>query len=237
MSETARKHRISHGDSGWVTLGRASEILGVDESTLRRWADSGRLRVYRTPGGHRRFSVVNLEEMVAGERQHHQATDDIERLAVAKIRRQLQRARHQEDGWYASLSEADRQRLRDQGRRLLEIVGEYLNKRSRRSGLLDEALEIGGAYGRILIEAGLPLPSAIGAYIGFRKTMDETTRQAAVRESLPMEEALEACGQVHALGDQVLRGLAAAYETDLSDDATGSPAAAIHTTRLEKYRA
>ena len=23
----------------WVTLGKASEILGVDESTLRRWAD------------------------------------------------------------------------------------------------------------------------------------------------------------------------------------------------------
>jgi hypothetical protein len=27
-----------------------------------------------------------------------------------------------------------------------------------------------------------------------------------------MEEALDACGQVHALGDQVLLGLASAYE-------------------------
>ena len=58
----------------------------------------------------------------------------------------------------------------------------------------------------------LPLPSAVGAYIGFRKTMDETTNQAALRESLPIEEALSASGQVHALGDQVLLGLTAVYE-------------------------
>ena len=77
--------------SRWVTLRRACEILGVDESTLRRWADAGRLRVYRTPGGHRRFSLVNLEEMVAGEGKHRNA-DEVERLAVAKVRRQLQRA-------------------------------------------------------------------------------------------------------------------------------------------------
>jgi len=197
----------------WVTLGRASEILGVDDSTLRRWADSGRLRVYRTPGGHRRFSLVNLEEIVAGDAKHR-GSDEIERLAVARIRRQLQQARQHEDVWYTSLSESNRQKLRDLGRRLIEMVGEYINKRSRRTGLLEEAQEIGGAYGSVLIEAGLPLPSAIGAYIGFRRTMDETTRQAALHEALPMEEALEACGQVQALGDQVLRGLVAAYEAE-----------------------
>ena len=204
----------SGGDSSrWVTLGRASEILGVDDSTLRRWADSGRLRVYRTPGGHRRFSVVNLEEIVAGDTRHR-GSDEIERVAVARIRRQLQRARQKEDGWYSSLSVSRRQKLGDLGRRLIEMVGEYLDKRSPRPRLLEEALEIGGSYGRVLIESGLPLPSAIGAYIGFRRTMDETTRQAALHESLPTEEALEACGQVHALGDQVLRGLAAAYEVE-----------------------
>jgi excisionase family DNA binding protein len=197
--------------SDWVTLARACEVLGVDESTVRRWADAGRLRVFRTPGGHRRFSLANLQEMVAGDTRHRGA-DEVERLTVAKIRRQLQRARQHGDAWYASLSEDNRQQLRDLGRRLVEIVGEYLDKRSHRSALLDEALEIGGAYGRVLIDAGLPLPSAVGAYIGFRKTMDETTRLAATKESLPVDEALAACGQVHVLGDEVLLGIAAAYE-------------------------
>jgi len=202
----------------WVTLRRACEILGVDESTLRRWADTGRLRSYRTPGGHRRFSLVNLEAMVAGE-SRTRGSDEMERIATARIRRQLQRARQQDQGWYASLTEGNRSELRDLGRRLVEMVGEYLDKRTRRAGLLDEALEIGGRYGRVLQEAGLPLASAVGAYTGFRRTIDETTRQSAVRESLPLDEALAAIGQVHALGDQVLLGLAAAYEAAAEPEA------------------
>jgi excisionase family DNA binding protein len=194
-----------------VTLGRACEILGVDESTLRRWADAGRLRVYRTPGGHRRFSLGNLQELLNGDGRGRNA--QIGRMAFARIRQELKKAREQQGGWYNSLSESDRQRFRDLGRRLVEMVGEYIDKRTRRPGLLDEAFEIGTAYGHILIGANLPLPSAVEAYIGFRKTMDETTRQASTRESLPTEEALDACGQVHTLGDQVLLGIAAAYET------------------------
>lgn len=194
----------------WVSLSRACEILGVDESTLRRWADSGRLRSYRTPGGHRRFSLVNLEEMVAGENRHRGA-DEMERLVVPRIRRQLQRARQDQDGWYAQLSEGNRQALRELGRHLIEMAGEYMDRRTRRAGLLDQALDIGHEYGRILIEAGLPLSSAIAAYIGFRKTMDETTRQTALREQMPVEDALEAYGHVHGLGEQVLTGIAAAY--------------------------
>jgi excisionase family DNA binding protein len=196
---------------GWVSLRRACEILGADESTLRRWADAGRLRVYRTPGGHRRFSLSDLDSMVSGDGRHRGA-EEVERIAVAKIRRQLQRARQDNQGWYAHLSEDSRQRLRDLGRRLIEMAGEYMDKRTRRSSLLDEALEVGREYGEILIDEGLPLPSAVGAYIGFRKTMDETTNQAALRESLPIEEALSASGQVHALGDQVLLGMTAVYE-------------------------
>jgi hypothetical protein len=149
--------------------------------------------------------------MVAGDNRTR-GSEEVERIAVAKIRRQLNRARQQEQGWYVSLSDANRERLRDLGRRLIEMASEYLDKRTRHTGLLDEALEVGEAYGSILIDAGLPLPSAVGAYIGFRKTMDETTRQTAMRESLPIDEALAAYGHVHALGDQVLLGITAAYE-------------------------
>ena len=35
--------------------GRGLPLLQVNEATLRQWADHGHLRVYRTPGGHRRF--------------------------------------------------------------------------------------------------------------------------------------------------------------------------------------
>jgi excisionase family DNA binding protein len=212
QTQATALERPRRTDGGrWVTLRRAREILGVDESTLRRWADSGRLQVYRTPGGHRRFALDNLQEMVSGETPHRGA-DEVERVASARIRRQIQRARQQGDAWYAGLSDADREELRDLGHRLLEMAGEYLGKRTHRATLLDEAREVGGAYGRILIDSGLPLASAVGAYVGFRRTMDETTRQTSIRESLPVERALEATSQVHILGDQVLLGIAAAYE-------------------------
>ena len=38
-----------------LTLGEAARLLCVSTSTVRRWADGGRLRMVRTEGGHRRL--------------------------------------------------------------------------------------------------------------------------------------------------------------------------------------
>jgi excisionase family DNA binding protein len=38
-----------------MAIAEAAAALGVSSSTLRRWSQSGRLRVIRTAGGHRRF--------------------------------------------------------------------------------------------------------------------------------------------------------------------------------------
>jgi excisionase family DNA binding protein/PAS domain S-box-containing protein len=46
-----------------VTLGEAAQLLGVSPSTLRRWADSGRLETVRTSGGHRRFARAALRRL------------------------------------------------------------------------------------------------------------------------------------------------------------------------------
>lgn len=34
-----------------------ARLCGVNESTIKRWADSGRLRCLKTPGGHRKFRI------------------------------------------------------------------------------------------------------------------------------------------------------------------------------------
>ena len=48
-----------------VTLGEAAEALGVSTSTVRRWADTGRIQVVRTSGGHRRFPASELRRLAA----------------------------------------------------------------------------------------------------------------------------------------------------------------------------
>jgi excisionase family DNA binding protein len=45
-------------------VGDAAAYLGVSPASLRKWSDQGLLRVYRTPGGQRRYSVADLDEFM-----------------------------------------------------------------------------------------------------------------------------------------------------------------------------
>ncbi|MBB6429586.1 hypothetical protein [Algisphaera agarilytica] len=45
-----------------------AQVIGVSESSLKRWADDGRVRVTRTAGGHRR---ITLQEAVRFAREAH----------------------------------------------------------------------------------------------------------------------------------------------------------------------
>ena len=51
--------------SATVALGEAAEALGISTSSLRRWADTGRIRALRTAGGHRRFPVSEIQRISA----------------------------------------------------------------------------------------------------------------------------------------------------------------------------
>ena len=61
--------RASGGQPRWLRVQQAADTLGVSASTVRRWADAGRLVGQRTPSGQRRFAVAELEAIAAGRRQ------------------------------------------------------------------------------------------------------------------------------------------------------------------------
>lgn len=44
-----------------LSVGQAAEYLGVSAASLRHWSNEGRLIVYRTPGGQRRYRVDDLD--------------------------------------------------------------------------------------------------------------------------------------------------------------------------------
>lgn len=196
----------------WLTLGQACRVLGVDESTLRRWADNGHVRAFRTPGGHRRFAETELRELLAGRAHNGQQYRELGELAISRIRRQLHQRPAREAPWYATVNEESRERLRPLGRRLATLTADYLGRRTRRTGLLDDARSLGFEYGRELASSGLSLQQAVAAFVFFRRNLDGATKQASQRHGLDAAEALNACEQVIDLADQVLVGLIEAYE-------------------------
>lgn len=197
----------------WITLGQACKLLGVNESTLRRWADAGHVRSFRTPGGHRRFSEEDLRSLVSGQSTTtKEPYTTISNLALARIRRRLQRGSEKSAPWYSHLDERGRERLRPLGRRLVSVVSEYLERGSNRTRLSEEVQEIGHEYGRELANEGLSMREFLEAFTFFRKGLDDTAMEVSRQNELPVEEAVEVWELLSNLADQILLAMAEAYE-------------------------
>jgi len=192
----------------WLTLGQACRLLNVDESTLRRWADAGQVRTFRTPGGHRRFADGDVRAIVMGRSRTHM--NEVGDLATRRIRRQLH---HRPEDWYAKVGEEQREKLRPLGRRLMTLVADYVAKRGRKTSLLEEARATGAEYGAELATAGMSLSQAMHAFTFFRRSLDQSAKQALAKAGTPHAESVEVCEQIMALADEVLLGIAGAYET------------------------
>jgi excisionase family DNA binding protein len=197
----------------WITLGQACKLLGVNESTLRRWADAGHVRSFRTPGGHRRFSEDDLRVLMAGQVPAvSEPYTAISNIALARIRRRLQRGKGQSAHWFSNLAEEDREQMRPLGRRLVALVSEYLTRGARRSDLLDEARGIAHEYGQLLIHDGMSLRDAVEGFTFFRKALDETAMEEVQKNELTTDKAIELWELLTNLGDQVLISIAESYE-------------------------
>lgn len=46
-----------------ISSKRAAGLLKVNESTIKRWADNGTLKCFRTPGGHRKFRLSDITSL------------------------------------------------------------------------------------------------------------------------------------------------------------------------------
>ena len=60
-----------------VSTGRAAQILGIDRSTLTRWAASGLVAPSsRTVGGHMRWNPAALRDQIADLQSHDTANGE-----------------------------------------------------------------------------------------------------------------------------------------------------------------
>ncbi len=47
-----------------LTTDHVSKILHVGPSTVKRWTEEGKLKCFRTPGGHRKFKMESVQEFI-----------------------------------------------------------------------------------------------------------------------------------------------------------------------------
>jgi MerR family regulatory protein. len=52
-----------------LNVSEASTYLGVSAASLRNWSDKGLVPFYRTPGGQRRYELVDLDRFIDSMRQ------------------------------------------------------------------------------------------------------------------------------------------------------------------------
>jgi excisionase family DNA binding protein len=64
MGYDGTRRRAGGARPEWLTLGQAATYVGVAQSTMRKWTDSGRVASFKTPGGHRRYRRSDLDQFL-----------------------------------------------------------------------------------------------------------------------------------------------------------------------------
>lgn len=185
-----------------MSLGEVCRALEINEATLRQWADRGRLPVYRTPGGHRRFLREDVDALLS---RNQPTGTDPEDLALQRIRRKLSQSDFAEQPWMASFQAEGRDRMRLFGRRLLSLLlRNDLEGQSRRKGeTMSETHMLGHEYGSEMAARGVPLTDSVQAFLFFRQAVVESVQPDRLR-------------QVVEIADGVLVGLVDAYSIRLA---------------------
>jgi excisionase family DNA binding protein len=166
-----------HGDVRWLSLHEASERLDVHPATLREWADRGRLRSFRTPGGHRRFSEEDVNALAA------QAPPELALFmsaAVGRARLATSAGQLVSQPWYAQFDEAAKVRQRELGLDLMRLLVAYLGEPEK--GWSNEIRVLGRRYSSLARSAGLSLGDAMRAFHHFEGLVHSSVAEMAAAQ-------------------------------------------------------
>ena len=188
----------------WIGLSEAARLLGVHPSTVRSWADNGKLSVHRTAGGHRRFLRSEIEDVRRGPEKSG-AQFMIENV-IGRTRLEVAEGRLQDQDWYRRLTEPQREAYREKSHRLVQQVGELIG-----ANTTEEPHQIGREYAKISLDAGMTLVEAVEAFLFFRGFLMESIYSLQEAQSGPAWTQFQR--QAANFIDAVLVTIVETYET------------------------
>jgi excisionase family DNA binding protein len=178
------------GQQQWLTLKDASEFLGVHFTTLRAWADSGEIRVFRTPGGHRRFSLADLRRFLeerAGQALIRNETALVE-AAIGRARKELRSLPQEQERWRYPLDSDASDLRRQRGRQLFSLAIAYVLKPNQRLRLLEEGRKLGYEYGAEARQSRVGLAATGRAVRFFRSQLIATVQSEDHSEGMDADD-------------------------------------------------
>ncbi len=187
--------RRPRADRDWVGLSEASRLLGVSAATLRRWSDAGRLRVFTTPGGHRRFSRAALERLLPADRSRRPSLGGagFTPSRIARTYRRASRKAAPELPWVLTLSDEQRILFRERGQVLAASLLQYLDATQPETAAhhLKEASVTAGEYGRVAAMLGLSLSQTVEGFLRFRAPFHHELALATRRRGFDTAESTD----------------------------------------------
>jgi excisionase family DNA binding protein len=187
--------RSASRDPDWVGLSEASRVLGISPATLRRWSDAGRLRVYTTPGGHRRFSRAALERLLPADRSRRPSIGGagLSPSRIARTYRRASRDAAPELPWVLTLSDEQRLLFRERGHILAASLLQYLDAPQPEAAAhhLEEASGSATEYGTVAATLGLSLSQTVEGFLRFRAPFHQELAVAARRRGFDTAETAD----------------------------------------------
>lgn len=158
--------------ASWLSITEASKRLNIHPATLRDWSDRGKIRTFRTPGGHRRFSGDDVDALAS------EAAPELAlfmNALVGQARLATSAGRLANEPWYARFDDAAKERQRELGHELMRVLVAYLGDTDKDwSG---DVQELGDRYAKLAHDAGLSLGDAMRAFHLFDGLVHSSAKQ------------------------------------------------------------
>ncbi len=199
----------------WLSLTEACELLGVHPTTLRRWADSGNMPCFRTPGGHRRFRASDLVAWMEGKQTTTLApqSEALVQSAVGYARQEMATKHVSDESWYVAFEqEEDRQQMRDTGRKLFGLAVQYMGRTRDYEPVLQEGRRIGELYGQECAQHEMSLVDTVRALFFFRESLMRAAKPGQASHGQYDKEDVRIHRQLRHFLDEVMYACLASYE-------------------------
>jgi hypothetical protein len=190
-----------------VSIKEASRILGVSEATLRTWSNEGQVKAFVTPGGHRRYHLEEMKQLISSRHRSPGMTDITREFAQTPVIHQELNASVANRSWYGELTAEQNQQLMAMGQGMLNLMLKYLTLPSRRPETLALARGKGEEFGVMVAGIGLSLTDSVETFIQHRGHVMQFINGVLSKKGAPPKRAAEAFSLVTELMDEALIAL------------------------------